>query len=203
MARSAPGGLSQHPTKGFRLKIGKRPDGKPRLFWLGHDRPTANAFAHILRHRFMAMKRAGRDIWLDDDVQDCREFVATYREAMEAMRMRLAKDQSELDMRKTLLEAVWGNRANEVSKTPAKKSSAETTGNLHAAIDAYVEGLKQGAISSSHKERTVQLLGDLKRLRSDVTLASIDRVWLQELTDYLRSRPKSRKNGRPLAPRAG
>ena len=48
MARTAKG-LSKHPQHGFRLTIGKKADGKPRLFWLGHARTTAEYHADALK----------------------------------------------------------------------------------------------------------------------------------------------------------
>jgi hypothetical protein len=52
MARVAKGGLSRHPTKGFRISIGHyEQDGRklPRVFWLGHDPLTATYAADQFR----------------------------------------------------------------------------------------------------------------------------------------------------------
>jgi hypothetical protein len=49
MARTAKDGLSKHPTKGFRLTIGKKVNGRPRLFWLGQNRSTAEYHADALK----------------------------------------------------------------------------------------------------------------------------------------------------------
>jgi hypothetical protein len=44
------GGLSKHRTKSRRLKVGKKPEGKERLFWPGHQRVIAAFRAATLRH---------------------------------------------------------------------------------------------------------------------------------------------------------
>src|SRR5436190_2219592 len=97
MARTCKGGLSQHPTKGYRLTIGKKADGKPRLFWLGHDRFFAEYHAGLLRDRFDLMKAHGRDVWTSDDVQAVLELVNTFKATMAALRNRRALDLKELD----------------------------------------------------------------------------------------------------------
>ena len=38
MARQAKDGLSRHPTKGYRVALGKTPESKYETCWLGHSR---------------------------------------------------------------------------------------------------------------------------------------------------------------------
>lgn len=56
MSGTAKSGLSRHPTKGFRIKIGKTAGGTYRTFWLGHDAAIADYFANTLRGQFEHMK---------------------------------------------------------------------------------------------------------------------------------------------------
>lgn len=65
MARTMKGGLSEHPQHGFRITIGKKQNGQPRLFWLGKGRRIAEHHAALLRAHFESMREQGRDIWTD------------------------------------------------------------------------------------------------------------------------------------------
>ena len=71
---------------------------------------------------------------------------------------------------------------------------------LHTWIDLFADSFDKRTVADNHKTRMRQLLGDLKHFRKDVPLTEVNRVWLQTLTDEIKSRPKSRKRKTPLAP---
>lgn len=201
MARTAAKGLSHHATKGFRISIGKKADGTYRQFWLGQGRILAEYHADTLRGQFERMKSEGRDVWTAEDEAAVRWYVDQFRAMQTALRQRHALDVQELDQRGQILNAVMiGDPVRTPQAKPPEPTGAKQTLNLHAAIDAYVESFNAKAVSGGHKERTRQLMDDLKHYRADVPLAEIDRVWLQTLTDHIKSRPKARKRKTPLAP---
>ncbi len=68
MPRQAKDGLSRHPTKGYRLQLGKTSAGKYRTFWLGQNRAVADYHAHNLKGQFEHMRRANRDVWTEEDL---------------------------------------------------------------------------------------------------------------------------------------
>ena len=60
---------------------------------------------------------------------------------------------------------------------------------FYAALDAFVETMKANPLSHSYRRRIAETVSDLKKFRPDVSLADIDRVWLENLTDSVKSRP--------------
>jgi len=191
MARTAIGGLSQHATKGFRIKIGTQANGKPKTFWLGHHRSIADYWADTLRGQFSHMKGDGRDTWTAQDIEAVTWYVQQFKDHLNGLRRRHALDVKELQQRGAVFDAVFGDGPAVVVKPTPK---------LYSAIDTFVLAFKGKALSESHKDRTGQLLDDLKHYRTDIQLTEIDRVWLQSLTDQIKARPKSRVRQTPLAP---
>jgi hypothetical protein len=202
MARTAKQGLSHHATKGFRLSIGKKPDGNYKSFWLGRERLLAEYHAHTLRGQFQNMQLQEREVWTEEDEAKVRWYVDQYQAMQVALRQRHAADVRGVETRGQFLNAVI---IGDPVPARASKRTTEDTAikpklTLHSAIDAYVEAFKNKVLSEAHKERTRQLLDDLKRFRGDVSLSEIDRVWLQTLTDHIKSRPKARKRKTHLSP---
>jgi hypothetical protein len=79
MGRMATHGLSKHKAKGYRISLGKKPDGGYRTFWLGKHRPTAEYHAEQVRGQFSHMEDAGRDVWTDKDLGVVSWTVDQYR----------------------------------------------------------------------------------------------------------------------------
>ncbi len=199
MARTATQGLSKHATKGFRISIGKKTDGGYRTFWLGQDRVVAEYYADTLRGQFSHMKAQGREVWGDQDEVQVKWYVEQYRKLMAGVRQRHALDVKEVQQRGEVLNVFFAD-SPAPAPTTAIVATLPTMPTLHAAIDDYVKAFRLKALSSAHKERTGQLLNDLKHFRADVPLAEVDRVWLQTLTDHVKTRPKSRSRKTALAP---
>ena len=219
MARQAPDGLSRHPTKGFRITSGKTLDGRPRLFWLGHDRVKAEYHAHCIRGCMAHMRSGGRDVWTDADLADVKVHLDGFKKALSGLQNLHARDaadlqeryksldaeREELQFRQVVFSATFGGGdapQPTASLNPASDPEKDhrVTPNLHAAVDLFADAFDKRSVASNHKKRMRQLLGDLKHYRQDLALAEVDRVWLQSLTDEMKSRPKSRKRKTPLAP---
>jgi hypothetical protein len=62
-------------VKGYRLSIGKKPDGGYKTFWLGKDRALAEYAADQTRAQFFHMQREGRDVWTPADEENVRVAV--------------------------------------------------------------------------------------------------------------------------------
>lgn len=206
MARTAKQGLSKHEKKGYRISVGRKPDGGYRTFWLGHDRIVAEYGAEMYRRNWAGIEIRDGTFWTPEDEALVRQGIESFRQAIRGQLP--ARWQLDLARAEEARAAVLDRQQNfaqtfaeaPVNEQPAPATAVPATPMLHAAIDAYMEAFKNRATSQSHKERTRQLLDDLKHFRADVPLATVDRVWLQTLTDYIKSRPKARKRGTPLAP---
>jgi hypothetical protein len=78
--RTAKDGLSKHATKGFRISIGRKPDGGYRTFWLGQNRIVAEESARLYREHFAMMQlKDGRDVWTANDEEWVRGFVDQFK----------------------------------------------------------------------------------------------------------------------------
>jgi hypothetical protein len=151
MARPAKEGLSKHATKGFRISIGKKPDGTYKTFWLGRERLLAEYHANTLRGQFQNMQVHGRDVWTENDETDVRWYVDQFRAMQGAVRQRQAADVREVEARGQLLTAVF---VGDPVPTRASKRSDEDTAikpklTLHSAIDAYVEAFQNKVLSEA------------------------------------------------------
>jgi hypothetical protein len=106
------------------------------------------------------MQTEGWEIWTDADEQAMRSFIETFQTMMAKLRLRPTLDVQEVEQKGRILDAIFGSC--EPSPVKAASPSASKMLNLYVAIDAYVEAFKAKAVLPSHKERTEQLLGDLK-----------------------------------------
>src|SRR5437867_1466187 len=137
MARTAKQGLSKHATKGFRISIGKKPDGTYKTFWLGRERLLAEYHANTLRGQFQNMQMQGREFWTDDDEANVKWYVDQFRAMQAGLRQRQAADVREVEARGQLLKAVI---IGDPVPTRASKRTDEDTAvkpklTLHSAID--------------------------------------------------------------------
>ena len=206
MARTAKG-LSKHPQHGFRLTIGKKTDGKPRLFWLGHARTTAEYHADALKGQFDFMKAEGRDIWTEADKARVKWHLAQFKQAMGLLRDRHRGDERQLDEQRNTLEQKSQQQEALLGEAPAPAPEQPTTAapapgrTLHDAIKAYLDTLDGKRVSESHKWRARQVVDTvLKSVRKDCPLADVDFLWLDRLADYFKARPMGTKFKRPMRP---
>jgi hypothetical protein len=206
MARTAKDGLSRHPEKGFRITIGKKADGKPRLFWLGQHRATAEYHADALKGQFSHMKAADRDVWTPEDEERVRWYVGQFKESMRLLRARQEADLRQLDearisleQKGRMLDAILGDFLVPAVKPALVAAPPKAT--LYSAIKAYVAAIKHKPMSDKHKERAVQVVeANLKRVRTDCPLTDVDFAWLDSLCDFYKSRPKNLKDGKQMKP---
>jgi integrase len=187
----------RHP-KGFRFRIGRLPDGQGARFWLGSDELQAQQRAAAYVEAWADVIRRGGTSWSDETLKEARDLgeqrIRGWTNWANSIRRGAVAVAAVAAQEDAKLQAVTAQPVASAAETPTE------TPMLHAAIDTYMVAFKAKATSESHKERTRQLLDDLKHYRADVPLATIDRVWLQTLTDFIKSRPKARKRKTPLAP---
>jgi hypothetical protein len=202
MGRVAKTGLSKHDTKGYRLSVGKKPDGGYRTFWLGHDRAVAEYHANMLRERFIFMRAQGREVWTPEDEDAVREFVDFFKLGMTKLRQQHERDVLEVQQKGNLLDAVFGQPAAPASaQQTASPAAAGKQSTLYDAIKVYLAALDGKRMSESHRWRARQILETtLKGIRKDCPLADIDYLWLDKLCDYFKARPKVDKTGKPMRP---
>jgi hypothetical protein len=92
------------------------------------------------------------------------------------------------------------------ANNPIAGKGADWPATLHAMLDAYVKAVEAKPLSISYKRRVVETINDLKDRRPDAALATVDRVWLEQLVDEIKARPlsskKSSRTGKrePIAP---
>lgn len=209
MGRTAQQGLSKHATKGYRISIGKKPDGDYRTFWLGHNRAIADYYADTLRGQFESMRLQGRDVWTDADLAEVQKYLNSFKGAMLAARQLHARDLARVDERRKvveqqgeivqqqgkLLDAFMGDAPASESAAPLADSTSSKPRMLYEAVAAYLANLRGKRKADSHKRRADQVLNiNLKAARPDCPLSNIDYAWIDGLCDYFKARPPSLKN---------
>lgn len=215
MAGKAKQGLSKHETKGYRISIGKKPDGGARTFWLGHDREVANHAATMYRRNWEGIVARGGTCWTPEVENHVKQLIEGYKEMFLTVlpthyaRQRLVVDQ---DIERQRAERVAPIAANEklleMFSSPAaapaadpEPAPAKDTPTLHNAIDAYLKSLAGKPLSDAHKATADRVLNiHLKKLRPDVPLADINYLWLDALADHFKSRPANKKTGQRWSP---
>jgi hypothetical protein len=167
MARAAKDGLSKHPKHGFRLTIGKKADGKPRLFWLGQNRFQAEYHAQLLRERYQfTMKREGRDVWNADDEKAVADFLIEMKARMAGLPAMAAARVEQAKTEERIIKAVTGGQPTGQAPAPASTPSGRPM--LYEAIAAYTEAMKGKQSSDKHRQRAIQVVEvNLKAARKD------------------------------------
>jgi hypothetical protein len=194
MGRHAKGELSKHPKKGYRICVGTRigADGKvrPAVFWLGKEFAKAKFRADHYRMTWEDPRRSEPN-WTAESIRKTTE---------------------EINFRLNLLDRVYENHridglllapmrdvafpATAPVRQPTPTTREQPTIMLHAALEAYVSAVQAKALSSTYKRRLAETVAGLKHYRADVPLAKIDRVWLEQLTDFIKARPLSRNKNK-------
>lgn len=195
MPKMAPGELSEHAIKGFRLSCGwYMKDGKktPKVFWLGKDKNRAILEAQKIR--WAAPVAAAMGGWTKEYEKQVRgidtlELVQRRFQEAERVRVELAPH-----LAPQVVVAMPNKAPGETDPT----SSSTPTGApmLHAALDAYVEAAGQRPGSRAYKNGIHDSIEAVKHYRGDCTLSHIDYAWLEDFTAYLKGRPLSRKKSK-------
>jgi hypothetical protein len=63
MARLPDGRISKYDVHGYRVTVGRKADGKPRLFWLGKNEEPARYAAHCYREAWQQIQAVGIRHW--------------------------------------------------------------------------------------------------------------------------------------------
>ncbi len=130
--------------------------------------------------------------------------MATFKEMIASVRGNLTRDEVALGLRRRIIDDTFGGAdtagPDRTSKNTREPEAPGSTKTLHPAVDLYLEAFDQKSLSDAHKLRTRQLLAELKKYRFDVSIADIDRLWLETLANEIKSRPVARKRKKPLSP---
>ncbi|HEX2973570.1 MAG TPA: hypothetical protein VHP11_14645, partial [Tepidisphaeraceae bacterium] len=205
MGRIAKQGLSKHPTKGFRLSIGKKPDGGYRSFWLGQNRALAEYHADVLKGQFSQMKTEGREIWTEADEAVVRRYISKYKLDMLTLRQHHAADLKQVDDQRAALEQKWHNLGMDEEPEPKAQPTEQTEQikTLSQAIAAYTAHLERkvpNQLSRSNCNRQISSLKCLSEVLPNSTpMASIGKEELEELVAHFTARPKREKTGEKMA----
>ena len=210
MPRLANGHLSHVPGKRFRVSVGYYlKDGKPtpKVFWLGHDPVTAHYHADQARGNWSAITLTGGTVWSEDELAGLKEAVAFFARTRAAIFAKYEQRKRAIDREGEMLQSMFGTPAIQQVPPPLQEAEPAAPAKLYAALDAYKIAMRGKALSPSYKRRLEECVETLKRYRPDVDLSSVDRVWLETLTDEMKARPRSRKKDprtktrQPLKPR--
>jgi hypothetical protein len=210
MARRAERGISYVDGKGYRFTIGKTKgdDGVERYktWWLGRDdRAFARYAAEDLRRCWDYLKGQGVAYWRPQDSGLVQRIRGVFSQHSSLLVQKIAAAETEAQNAKRQVELYRGGEAAP-EPTLAKSRETKPKAMLHDALDAYIRTMKAKPLSPSYRTRIEETVGDLKHFRKNVLLAEVDRVWLENLTDFIKSRPLSRQKSRqtkkrePLAP---
>lgn len=208
MARTAAGGLSKHPTKGFRVTVGKTNDGRYRTFWLGHNRAIAEHHADLLKAGWQRVKDEGGEVWSDRILENIAFWVGHFKRSIEKAKAQrqagleyIEQMRREMDEEAAEDAAIYGDAVGAEEATQPEESPADAGPTLYGAITAFVTHLKGKRTSDKHKHRAKQVLEvNLKHVRQDCPLSDIDFVWIDSLCDHFKGRPANQKDGQPLSP---
>lgn len=205
MGRIAKQGLSKHPSKGYRISIGKKPDGSYRSFWLGQNRALAEYHADVLRGQFSQMKTEGREIWTEKDEAVVRRYVDKYKLDMLTLRQRHAADLKQIDDQRAAAQQKWqklGLDEPEPQTQPTEQAEQQikTLSQAIAAYTAHLERKVPHQLSRGNCNRQIASLKCLSEVLPDATpMASIGQEELEELVAHFTARPKREKTGEKMA----
>ncbi|MGB7157380.1 MAG: site-specific integrase [Tepidisphaeraceae bacterium] len=210
MARLREGKISRHPVHGFRITVGRKADGKPRLFWLGKHEEQARFAAACYRSGWREMNAVGITHWTPDTEQRVKDTIAfSHRKLRERFQDHEHRAAMIGPMRGVVFPnatAAWMPVPMQLLMVPNDTPTVQQKGKtLYQAIEAYLAALKGKRVSEAHKWRAEQVLNvTLKRVVADCPIEQIDFAWLDTLADHFKSRPKSRKgkrkNRKPISP---
>ena len=202
MPRLANGHLSHVPGKGFRvsagyyLKGGKR---TPKVFWLGHDPVVAHYYADQARGNWTAITSTEGTVWTDEELAGLKEAVAFFTRTRAAVFAKHERSKRDVALEAAMVKQMFGVPAQQQQQQMVPASEVvepPTVAKLYAALDAYKTAMQAKTFSPSYKRRVIECVDTLKRYRPDIDLLSVDRVWLETLTDEIKARPLSRKKDR-------
>ena len=200
MARTAKLGLSKHPTKGFRLTIGKKADGRPRLFWLGHSEFLAGLHARCLREHFQfEMKALGRDVWTSDEERAVTAKANELKAMLAGFPAYRASYTERIHAENRFMAQVMGDVQQGIpDPKPTEPPAGANT--LHATMDRYVKWFDAKADRSpSSKTRLFEVMAVAKKVHPDIEVTQIDRLWLDGAIQYWKNRPPHMKTGNPIS----
>lgn len=203
-----PIGVTYRGRQGYSKDIGKyvKPDGKlaPKRFWLGHDQSRAIwlAAVHLEAYRLFVAPEDG--VWSQHAYNAITLVTSTEDDGTRRLARRAATLATTLQERAPIDDVPYiqlptlAVQTAPTSVATATSATPTTTCTLYAAIAAYVKSLNGKRLSDKHKIRARQVVEvNLKKVRKDCTIATIDYAWLDSLADHFKNRP-TRKDGKPM-----
>lgn len=186
-------------AKGFNKTIGKTLDGSKKRFWLGRDRDEAERkAAHLLNVWELLQQRDGSAAaWNDESLALASRGV--HIDKLVELSGLITSATASIASDSASLTLVRGEARSVVPAATAKPETS-TAAKLYSAIDAYRLTIAAAPGSDDYRRRRLETTADLKRFRSDVELPAVDRIWLEQLTQQIKARPKSKKTGKAIAP---
>jgi hypothetical protein len=195
--------------KGFKKCVGKYPgdDGalRPKIFWLGHQRPFAERCATMLVRIYDMLQQSGHPHWTAETLRDANDFLTSLRnvrafaieqrqQRAESIRSHLAKEGVSTPERTAPFPV-----AHDVQ--PGPPTAALLT--LGTAVARYTGNLKLKVptqLSQSNYDRQVSSLKVLyEAIPAATPIAQLNKMLLEGAVLSVTSRPVREKTGKPMA----
>jgi hypothetical protein len=192
MPKLAPGELSKHKSKGYRLTCGwyVGSDGKrrPKVFWLGQQKDRALLEAARIRwYSWVAAAEGGWNPTLIARMKATDTIPVVRQRYIEA---ELTRQQLTPHLSPEIV--VQASPSVQLTLTASQKAVSGIP-MFHVALDAFVETIQTQKLSRSHKKTIRDSIVAFKRYHADVPLADVDYARLEKLTNHLKNRPLSRR----------
>lgn len=204
MPRLAPGQISKHPRKGYRVSVGtyvKNGQVREKVFWLAHNEEHARYAAHTYRKAW-ANRPKDQQHWTDEAIRNVRQGIADSVEVMATV----FKSQDERAVRMEPMRAltVPGTTAvaSPVSTTAQGEHAAPT---LATARQEFQEHMKRKVPHQLSQPRYNRLCVALKLIDDVIPPATplheIRKPELEKLVSHFTARPVREHTGNPMAAR--
>jgi hypothetical protein len=198
--------------QGYSKDIGKyaKPNGTlaPKRFWLGHNQARAIWLANVYNETFRRFVAPAGGVWTDEHTRLLALLIDTEDHRTRKVAAKVKGSIFQLSGRPPVADLpvipdvpaaasfVAPRAAGSSANAPAAQPST-----LYAAIAAYVAHLKTRRMSDRHRERAAQVVEvNLKAVRDDCALSSVDYLWIDSLANHYKARPKNLRDGAPLTP---
>ncbi len=197
--------------QGYSKDIGKyaKPDGTlaPKRFWLGHNQARAIWLANVHNETFKRFVAPAGGIWTDEHARLLSLLIDTEDDRTRKIAAKVGGSISQLSSRPPVAGLPPIPDAPVVAPFLARPHASSAVvpsprpSTLYAAVAAYVAHLKTRRMSDRHRERATQVVEvNLKAVRSDCALATVDYLWIDSLANHYKGRPKNLRDGAPLMP---
>jgi hypothetical protein len=211
MAKLPDGQISKHPTKGYRLTLGKYlKSGKPtpRLFWLGHNLGKAQFRVAELQRAYQELRGEGQEFWTDRAITDAKGFMAAIgddiRQSLARLRENIEADQNRVAFLNGFASFAMPPAAGDPIKPEPESVGTESAFTLATAVAEYTAHLERKVPHQLSRTNCNRQMASLKCLNevipSNMLMAQVDKQQLEKLVAHFTARPVREQTGKPLAP---